>query len=99
MSKYLLLLGIFVLFLLARIDLNFPATLDEAKEAYTSFSIIETGRDTNGQIPGLFFRADNDYLATCGVCLRIPSIFIGGLGSLGVRLPGVSAGLLVLYVF
>jgi len=98
--KYLLLIvGLFILFLLPRINFNYPITLSEAKEAYTSHSIIESGRDTNGNIPALLFRADNDYLSTLGVYFRIPSVYLFGLGNFGVRLPGIVAGLLGLYIF
>jgi len=99
-SKILfLILGIFILYFLPRISLDFPITFGEAKEAYTSYSIVKTGRDTNGDLPGLFFRADNDYLSTLGVYFRIPFIYILGLNNLSVRLPGILIGPLALYVF
>jgi len=99
MNKYFIFLGFTILFLLTRVYLDFPVTLDEAKEAYTSFSIIESGKDTNGEIPSLLFRGDNNYLSVIPIYLRVISVIFWGLGSFGVRIPGVVAGILGLFVF
>src|SRR3989304_3353570 len=99
MNKYFIFLGFTILFLLTRVYLDFPVTLDEAKEAYTSFSIIESGKDTNGEIPSLLFRGDNNYLSVIPIYLRVMSVKFLGLGSFGVRIPGVVAGILGLFVF
>lgn len=86
-------------FLIFRLQIDFPVILDEAKESYTAYSIIKTGRDTNGDLPGLFFRSDNNYLSSLGVYLRIPTVYFWGLTNLGIRLPSIIFGLLTIYVF
>ena len=98
-KSLLLILVLFLIFLPTRMSLDYPITLSEVKEAYTSYSIIKIGKDTNGEPPGIFFQADNDYLSTLGVYLRIPFIYILGLNNSSVRLPGILIGLLTLYVF
>lgn len=97
-SKLILILFILSFFIL-RSKVDFPVTLNEAKESYTAYSIIKTGRDTNGDIPGLFFRSDNNYLSSLGVYSRIPSIYLFGLSGLGVRLPSIVFSLITVYVF
>lgn len=97
-SKFVLLIFVLLFFIL-RSKIDFPVTLDEAKESYTAYSIIETGRDTNGDFPGLFFRSDNNYLSSLGVYFRIPSIYLFGLSDLGVRLPSIVFSLITVYVF
>lgn len=95
-----LILVFFVLsFFILRSKVDFPVTLNEAKESYTAYSIIKTGKDTNGDFPGLFFRSDNNYLSSLGVYFRIPSIYLFGLNDLGVRLPSIAFSLIVVYVF
>lgn len=97
-SKLILLVFVLLFFIL-RSKIDFPATLDEAKESYTAYSIIKTGKDTNGDFPGLFFRSDNNYLSSLGVYFRIPSIYPFGLNDLGVRLPPIVYSLITVYVF
>lgn len=97
-SKLILILFVLLFFIL-RFKTDFPVTLDEAKESYTAYSIIKTGKDTNGDFPGLFFRSDNNYLSSLGVYFRIPSIYIFGLSDLGVRLPSIVFSLITVYVF
>lgn len=90
---------VFLLFLFFRINTDFPITLDEAKEGYTAYSILKTGRDTNGDLPGLFFRSNNNYLSSLGVYFRVPTIYLFGLTEAGVRLPSVVFGLITIYFF
>ncbi len=97
-SKLILIFFVFSFFIL-RLKIDFPVTLDEAKESYTAYSIIKTGNDTNGDFPGLFFRSDNNYLSSLGVYFRIPSIYLFGLSDLGVRLPSIVFSLITVYVF
>ena len=97
-SKLILLIFVLSFFIL-RSKIDFPVTLDEAKESYTAYSIIKTGKDTNGDFPGLFFRSDNNYLSSLGVYFRIPSIYLFGLSDLGVRLPSIVFSLITVYVF
>lgn len=97
-SKIILLIFVLSFFIL-RSKIDFPVTLDEAKESYTAYSIIKTGKDTNGDFPGLFFRSDNNYLSSLGVYFRIPSIYLFGLSDLGVRLPSMVFSLITAYVF
>ncbi|MFZ5932591.1 MAG: hypothetical protein ACOYT7_00680 [Patescibacteria group bacterium] len=96
--KYILLIFALLFFFL-RSKIDFPLTLDEAKESYTAYSIIKTGKDTNGDFPGLFFRSDNNYLSSLGVYFRIPSIYFFGLSNLGARLPSIIFSLITVYVF
>jgi len=97
-SKLILLVFVLSFFIL-RSKIDFPVTLDEAKESYTAYSIIKTGKDTNGDFPGLFFRSDNNYLSPLGVYFRIPSIYLFGLSNLGVRLPSIVFSLITVYIF
>lgn len=96
--KFVLLIFVFLFFIL-RFKIDFPLTLDEVKEGYTAYSIIKTGKDTNGDSPGLFFRSDNNYLSSLGVYLRIPSIYLFGLNDLGVKLPSIVFSLITVYIF
>ena len=98
-ANILILLSFLFLFILTRLKIDFPFTLDEAKESYTAYSLIKTGKDANGEPPGLFFRTNNDYVPTLGVYLRIPSIFLFGLTYFGVRLPAILSGFITLYIF
>ncbi len=88
---------IIALFLTFRIHTNFPINFAEAKESYTAYSIIHTGRDTNGNLPGILFRGDNNYLSTLGVYLRIPTIWLFGLNTAAVRIPTIVLGGLAVY--
>lgn len=97
-SKLILLVFVLLFFIL-RSKIDFPITLDEVKESYTAYSIIKTGKDSNGDFPGLVFRSDNNYLSSLGVYFRIPSIYLFGLSDLGVRLPSVVFSLITVYVF
>jgi len=97
-SKFVFLIFVLLFFFL-RSKIDFPVTLDEARESYTVYSIIKTGRDTNGDFPNLFFRSDNNYLSSLGVYFRIPSIYFFGLSDLGVRLPSIVFSLITVYVF
>lgn len=92
-------LAFFILFLVLRFNIDFPVTLDEAKESYTAYSILKTWRDTNGDVPGIFFRGDNNYLSSLGVYLRIPTIAVFGLTNLGVRIPSLFLGFISVCVF
>lgn len=93
---WLLLIVAFVFF---RTQINFPFTVDETKESYTAYSLIKTGRDTNGMFFPLLFRSDNNYLSSLGVYFRLPSILTFGLTDLGIRLPGLILGVLTLGIF
>ncbi|MGB6839229.1 MAG: glycosyltransferase family 39 protein, partial [Microgenomates group bacterium] len=97
-SKLVLLVFVLSFFIL-RSKIDFPIILDEAKESYTAYSIIKTGKDTNGDFPGLFFRSNNNYLSSLGVYFRIPSIYLFGLSDLGVRLPSIVFSLITVYFF
>lgn len=90
---------IFVFFILFRSRLDFPLTLDEIQESYTAFSLIETGKDANGNGLRLFFQLGDNFISTLAVFFRIPAIYLFGLTPLGVRIPSVLAGLLVVWVF
>jgi len=79
--------------------LDFPLTLNEVKESYTAYSVLKTGRDTNGELPGLFFRSDNNFLSSVGVYSKIPAIAVFGLTPFAVRLPSVIFGLVSVWMF
>ena len=100
-NRGLLILGgsLIVVFVSLRTQINFPITLNEAKEGYTAYSLINTGRDTNNEFLPLLFRGDNDYLSTLAVYFRIPSVFLFDLSELGVRLPGLILGILTMGIF
>lgn len=78
---------------------SIPATNSEVREAYTTYSIIKTGRDTNGTFLPILFRADNNYLSTLGVYLKIPGILIFGPNLIGIRFLGIIIGVISLFAF
>lgn len=90
---------VLILFILFRIKLDFPFTLGEIKESYTALSLIETGKDLNGNGFGLFFQFGKNFISTMAVYFRIPTIYLFGQTALGVRAPSVLAGLAVVWVF
>ncbi len=81
---------------------NIPFTSSEVRESYTAYSLIKTGKDTNGVTLPLMFLADGNYLSTIGVYSKVPLVSIFGLNTLGVRSFGLIAGILSivsLYLF
>jgi hypothetical protein len=89
-----------VLFLYPRVPhTSIPATNSEVREGYTAYSIIKTGRDTNGSFLPILFRADNNYLSTLGVYIKIPGILLFGLNSTGIRSFGIVIGVMSLLAF
>src|SRR4030042_3917073 len=97
-KRFFLIVFIFGIFILFR-KYDLPLTLTEAKEAYTSYSIIQTGYDTKGIKPGMFFNVGGETLSTIGVYARIPFIYLWGLNNLSIRLPAFIAGILCIYIF
>lgn len=96
----LVLLGLLVFCVLLRIQkLNFPITPWEAKEAYTAYSILKIGKDTNNEFPDLLFKTDNNYVSTLGVYTRIPFIHLFDLTEVAVRIPSVLVGIAAIFVF
>lgn len=90
------------LFLLVFVPILFfkiPFSGNEIRESYTAYSLIKTGKDTNGKIFPLLFKADGDYLSTLGVYLRIPTVYLFGLDSPGVRAAALPVGAFGLFSF
>lgn len=96
-----LLLVILVSFFLYLFSLNNPVTYQEAKESYTTYSILKTGRDTNNELSLLFFKTDNNYISPIPVYLRLPTISLFGLTNPAVRIPNalIFLGLLTSFYF
>src|SRR4030042_2165415 len=92
---FVFIIGTFILF--RKYDL--PVTLTEAKEAYMSYSIIQTGYDTKGIRPGMFFNVGGETLSTLGVYARIPFVYFLGLNNFSIRLPSFIAGIFCIYIF
>lgn len=95
----ILLFLILLSFCLRFYKFDLPLTLNEAKEGYTAYSIIKTGKDTNGDKIGFFFKTDNDYVSTLGVYSKIPFIFVQGFNISSLRLSSVLASLILVGVF
>jgi hypothetical protein len=87
--------GIFFRFL----PLNYPITYDEAQESYTTYSLIKTGKDTNGQKWPFIFMGENNYPSTLAIYTRVPFIWLFGLNNLGVRIPTNLIGSLSIFIF
>lgn len=73
------------------IKLDFPITYLEAKESVTAYSILKTGKDTNGEEPALVFATDNKFIPSIPVFIKVPFIHFFGLNDYGVRIPSVLA--------
>lgn len=96
----IVLIGLLLFSLLLRFfKFDFPLSVDEAKQSYTAYSILKTGKDTNQNYPGLFFKSDNNYLSTIAVYSEIPTILIFGLTNFAVKLPSIIFGVLSIWVF
>lgn len=65
---------------------------DEAALGYSTYSIIQTGRDEWGQPFPLVFKSFSDYKPGLYVYLDIPFVYLFGLSELTVRLPSIILG-------
>jgi len=100
MKKYYLLLIILFgsLLRLWRIW-EFPAlNADEAALGYNAYSILETARDEHGNILPIHFQSFNDFKPGLYVYLTAPFIYLFGLNIWAVRMPGVFAGIVSIYL-
>ena len=90
----ILILGLFLRFTyLGRIPAGFSP--DEASQAYSAYSLLQTGRDEWGIAwPIASFKSFLDYKAPLQTYLMIPSIALFGLNEFSARLPSVIFGVL-----
>lgn len=71
---------------------------DEAALGYNAYSILQTGRDENGQILPIFFESFGDWKPGLYVYLDIPFVALLGLNELAVRLPSAIFGVIAVLV-
>jgi len=92
----ILILGLFLRFTsLGRIPAGFSP--DEASQAYSAYSLLQTGRDEWGVAwPVASFKSFLDYKAPLQTYLMIPSIALFGLNEFSARLPSVLFGVLAI---
>lgn len=96
---YLCLIFLFGLFLRVYMLGAVPAgfTPDEASQAYTAYSLLNTGKDEWGiSWPTSSFRSFLDYKSALQTYLMIPTISIFGLNEFAARLPSAIFGSLAI---
>lgn len=95
-TVWCLLIGIVILsavLRLWRLDTVPPAiNQDEAVHAYDAWSLSETGRDHDGAVWPIFFKAFGDYHPGPFVYLLVPFQAVFGLSTWSARLPGALVG-------
>jgi len=65
---------------------------------YTSYSLLETGKDEWGEPWPILFRSYGEWKSPVYIYLLIPFIKIFGLNAWGVRLPAALSGILAVYL-
>ena len=92
----ILILGLFLRFTyLGRIPAGFSP--DEASQAYSAYSLLQTGKDEWGLgWPISSFKSFLDYKAPLQTYLMIPSVAIFGLNEFAARLPSAIFGVLAI---
>ncbi len=77
-----------------------PARLthDEMSIGYNAYSVLKTGRDEWSRRFPLDFEAFGDHKLPGAIYTAIPSIAIFGLNPLGLKLPSILAGTLLIYL-
>jgi len=99
--KKLLILIIFVgLFLrLYKINSNPPSLFgDELDVGYHAYSILKTGHDYRGNFMPLHFESLAEWRTPLYLYSTVPSVYLFGISSLGVRLPAVFFGVMSIFV-
>lgn len=100
-KKHILLIIIILATALRIINLaSNPPSLnwDEVSMGYTSYSLLETGRDEWGEPWPILFRSYGEWKSPVYIYLIIPFIKIFGLNAWGVRLPAALFGVLAVYL-
>lgn len=74
--------------------------IDEVTVGYNAYSLMETGKDENGNLLPLYIDSFGDFRPAGYFYLTIPSVMIFGVNEFAVRFPSVFFGILtVLLVF
>lgn len=71
---------------------------DEMDIGYQSYSILKTGRDYFGNLPGLVVRSFADFRAPLLIYTTIPSVALLGLNIFSVRLPAAIFGTISVFL-
>lgn len=101
LKRYLLVIIITVAALLRLINLatNPPGlNWDEVSMGYTSYSLLQTGKDEWGVSWPLLFRSYGEWKSPVYIYLLLPFIKVFGLNAWGVRLPAALSGILAVYL-
>lgn len=73
---------------------------DEMDVGYQAYSIFTTGRDYFGNVLPVHFHSFGDWRVPLYIYTSVPTVFLFGLTSLGVRLPAVIFGTIgILFVY
>ena len=100
-SRWLLVLILIVAFLVRFWDLkNSPVSLywDEMDVGYQAYSILQTGKDYFGNLPGLTVRSFADFRAPLVVYTTVPFVAVLGLSNISVRLPAAIFGVVSIFL-
>jgi 4-amino-4-deoxy-L-arabinose transferase-like glycosyltransferase len=96
---------LFTIFLIALVlrtislgNLPYGFHSDEARVAWNSYSILETGKDDRGNILALYYNTFGDYRPTGIFYFTIPSIQVFGLNEFSTRFPSALVGSLTVIV-
>lgn len=101
LKKYYLVIIIALATFLRLVNLaNNPPGLnwDEVSMGYTSYSLLETGKDEWGVSWPILFRSYGEWKSPVYIYVLMPFIKIFGLNAWGVRLPAALAGILTVYL-
>lgn len=101
-NSKIILLGIILLASLLRLPLinQLPVgiTIDEAGQAYSAYSILNTGKDEWGDFLPINPRGFGDYKPPVFMYLLVPSVAAFGLNEFAVRFPSAIAGILTVLI-
>lgn len=90
-----LLLLIAAVLRIARLDVLPPALFrDEAEKVYTAWSLLSTGRDTNGKLLPLFIEVFGVTTSAIYQYATVPFVALLGMNEWSARLPAASAGVM-----
>lgn len=99
LKTFVIIVFFLLLYIPLRPKVNFPITEKEAKEAYTAYTILITGKDPDNKRPFLFPTAGGQYLSPMSVYSKVLTLKLFGLNDLGVRIGAAVLGFLSILMF
>jgi len=78
---------------------SYPPALysDEVSQGYNAYSLLKTSRDEYGILLPISFRSFGDWKPPLSTYVMLPTIWLFGLNSYGIRLPSALLGTLTVY--